>query len=132
MDYVFTQDYTAETCLITSPTGVCTSIKQHSFKKGDVVDVTEEKQLFGQTQARVFVGIYDYYIPMSKLTKYVKPTTPTGTTTNSNTSTNTPGTSSEENNQETGFKKYLTKTNVIIGLIVLGITLTLLKIFKII
>lgn len=125
--YTLNADYTAETCLITSSTGVCTSIKQNNFKKDDLVDVIEVQELFGQTQGKVFVGIYDYFIPSSKLTAYIKPSINTNTGAEPGSTT----TSEDENLKTTFFKKYVTKTNVIIALGVLIITGILLKIFKV-
>jgi hypothetical protein len=123
--YIFTKDYTVKRCVEYNSLSVCLKEETATVaKKGTII-----------------TG--DYYFDTRTNTAGIK-TTINGTNYNISPSylkektASTPGTSSGTNtteaaqtSQETWFKKYVTKTNVIIGLSLLAVTLIILKIFKV-
>lgn len=123
--YTFIKDYSIVKCISYNSLGVC--LQEQTVvvaKKGNVIEgnyVFDTRDNSATINAKIDGQMYG--IPPS----YLKENTASTPGTNSGTN----GTEATQTYQENWFKKYVTKTNVIIGLSLLAVTLIILKIFKV-
>lgn len=123
--YIFTKDYTIKKCVEYNSLSVC--LKEEIIlvaKKGTVI--TGEYYFDTRTNLsgiKTTINGTNYDISPS----FLKETT----TSASGVFSGTNSAEAEQSGTETWFKKYVTKTNVIIGLSLLAVTLIILKILKV-
>lgn len=123
--YIFTKDYTVKRCVDFNSLGVC--LKEETIlvaKKG--TKITGEYYFDTRTNLagiKTTINGTNYDISPSFLKE--------STASASGVFSGTNSAEAEQSGTETWFKKYVTKTNVIIGLSLLAVTLIILKIFKV-